>query len=55
MEVVIRIKKNITTNNAAHICLDEVGQDIAQQAYSTIGIEYWTVMGDRTNIKLKNT
>jgi hypothetical protein len=33
------------TNNATHICLEEVGQDITQQSYSTIDIEYWTITG----------
>ncbi len=35
-----------TTNNATHICLEEVGQDITQQSYSTAGdIEDWTITG----------
>ena len=34
------------TNNATHICLEEVGQDITQQSYSTAGdIEDWTITG----------
>lgn len=36
----------VTTNNATHICLEEVGQDISQQAYSTSdAIEDWTITG----------
>ena len=33
-------------NNATHICLEEVGQDITQQSYSTAGdVEDWTIIG----------
>lgn len=36
----------VTTNNATHICLEEVGQDITQQSYSTAeDIEDWTITG----------
>jgi hypothetical protein len=36
----------VTTNNATHICLEEVGQDITQQAYSTAGdVEDWIITG----------
>ncbi|MDP2909276.1 MAG: hypothetical protein Q8N77_05710 [Nanoarchaeota archaeon] len=36
----------ITTNNATHICLEDVGQDITQQSYSTAGdVEDWTLTG----------
>jgi hypothetical protein len=35
-----------TTNNATHICLEEVGQDITYQSYSTAGdVEDWLITG----------
>ncbi|MDP2908641.1 MAG: hypothetical protein Q8N77_02430, partial [Nanoarchaeota archaeon] len=36
----------VTTNNATHVCMEEIGQDITQQSYSTAGdVEDWTITG----------
>jgi len=40
----------ISTNNATHICLEHVGKELSQQAYSTIehtldSQKYWIIKG----------